>query len=94
MVRIFEENHHRDRIGESATRALEIVENVEKQLAAQTCRSWRWRIFYLRALIDREMYDRGGKLEGDVLKQAFDELTRIYHAEQAHSMPIAPPQLK
>ena len=37
------------------------------------------------------MFQRGGKLIGPVLKQAFDELTRIYHAEGGHSMPIRPP---
>jgi alpha-galactosidase len=28
------------------------------------------------------------------LKAAFEELTRIYHAENAHSMPIKPPQIR
>jgi hypothetical protein len=56
--------------------------------------AWRWRIVYLRALIDKELFERKGKREGDVLKAAFEELTRIYHAEKAHSMPIKPPQIK
>jgi hypothetical protein len=60
--------------------------------AART--AWRWRIFYLRALIDKELFERKGKLEGETLKASFEELTRICHAENAHSMPIKPPQLK
>jgi hypothetical protein len=61
----------------------------------QSARStWRWRIVYLRALIDMELFERKGKLEGVTLKSAFEELTRIYHAESAHSMPIKPPQIK
>lgn len=38
--------------------------------------------------------ERKGKLEVETLKSAFAELTRIYHAENAHSMPIKPPQLE
>ncbi len=48
----------------------------------------------LRALIDKEVFERKGKFEGDALKAAFEELTRIYHAENAHSMPIKPPQIR
>jgi len=93
VVRIFEQNHYRN-IQDSARRALELVRKAENKLTDTVKKSWRWRIFYLRALIDKEMFERRGKLEGQTLKRAFDELTRIYHAENAHSMPIKPPQLK
>jgi hypothetical protein len=33
------------------------------------------------------------KLQGKDLQEAFRELTTIYHAEHAHSMPIRPPQI-
>ena len=36
---------------------------------------------------------RSVRLEGEVLKSAFDELTRFYHAENAHSMPVQPPRV-
>jgi len=42
-----------------------------------------WRILYLRALIDKELREKQGRLEGKVLSTAFDELTRIYHAQHA-----------
>lgn len=93
-VRIFEKNHDRRRIGESALRAFELVRKAEAGMTAQARAAWRWRIFYLRALIDKELFERKGKLEGETLKAAFEELTRIYHAENAHSMPIKPPQVK
>ena len=48
----------------------------------------------VRALIDKELFERKGRLEGGTLKAAFADLTRIYHAENAHSMPIKPPQMK
>jgi hypothetical protein len=47
----------------------------------------------LRAQIDDELVRRSGRLEGDVLKAAFGELTRLYHAENAHSMPVQPPRV-
>jgi hypothetical protein len=34
-----------------------------------------------------------GKFEGQALQAAFRELTVIYHAEHAHSMPIRPPEV-
>ena len=94
VVQIFEENHRRDNIRQSALRAFEIVQSVEKQLTPHARQSWRWRIFFLRALIDRELYLNGVKYEGPTLKLAFDELTRIYHAQNVISAPLQPPQLE
>ena len=48
----------------------------------------------MRALIDKELFERKDKREGEKLKAAFEELTRIYHAENAHSMPIEPLQIR
>ena len=94
VVRLFEENHNRGKIGESARRAFELVCKTDATLTSQARTSWRWRIVYLRALIDKELFERKGKLEGETLKASFEELTRLYHAEGAHSMPIKPPQIK
>ena len=93
-IEILEANHNRKQIKTNAVEAFNLLQQAERKLTAQTLKSWRWRILYLRALIDREMYDRGGKLEGEVLKAAFNELTEIYHAQNAHSMPIRPPVIK
>jgi hypothetical protein len=94
VVRIFEQNHNRKQIKDSATLAFELVTKAETKLTKEVRSSWRWRIFYLRALIDKELFEKKGKLKGETLKAAFDELTKIYHAENAHSMPIKPPQIK
>lgn len=40
---------------------------------------------------DRELFTTKGELKGETFKQAFNELTALYHAGQAHSMPIRPP---
>lgn len=94
VVQIFEQNHKRNNIQESAIRAFELTNKAQVRLMPKVRSSWRWRIFYLRALIDKELYQRKGKLEGEKLKAAFAELTRLYHAEHAHSMPIKPPKIK
>ena len=93
-VKIFESNQDRRHIGSSAIVAFHLVKDAQQKLTLQVRQSWRWRIVYLRALIDYEMFKTKGKLEGETLKQAFNELTHIYHAEHSHSMPIRPPVIK
>ncbi len=77
--------------GPKSGEARELIEKAEARLTPQARTAWRWRILYLRTVIDTEMARRGGRIGGPILKQAFDELTRIYHAEQAHDMPVRPP---
>ena len=93
-VEILEQNHLRGRIQPSAGKAYELIRAAEQKLSPQSRKAWRWRILALRALIDHELFQRHGRLEGETLKRAFDELTAIYHAENAHSMPIRPPQIR
>ncbi|MEN6372510.1 MAG: hypothetical protein ABFD64_10920 [Armatimonadota bacterium] len=90
-VRILEANHHRDKIGESAVQACELMENVDKMLTVQARRAWRWRILFLRAQIDRELYRNGGEHRGPVLAKAFNELAEIYHAQNAFDV-VRPPK--
>jgi hypothetical protein len=93
VVEVFEKNHLRGQIGPSAEEAFERVKSIETKLTPRARAAWRWRIVYLRALIDHELLKTHGKLEGKTLRDAFRELTAIYHAEHAHSMPIRPPQI-
>ena len=93
-VKIFESNQDRKHIDSSAIVAFHLVKHAQQKLTLQVLKSWRWRIVYLRALIDCEMFKTKGKLEGETLRQAFNELTHIYHAEHSHSMPIHPPVIK
>jgi len=93
VVEAFEKNHLRKEIGPSAEEAFDRVKSIEAKLTPRARAAWRWRIVYLRALIDHELLKTHGKLEGKALQGAFRELTAIYHAEHAHSMPIRPPQI-
>ncbi|HUT24585.1 MAG TPA: hypothetical protein VM492_09605 [Sumerlaeia bacterium] len=93
-IRLLEENHPRDRIGESACRAWDLMKKSDAKLTPQARRSWRWRILYLRASIDKEMYERKGKLRGETLRQAFRELTGIYHADNALEDWLRPPEVE
>jgi hypothetical protein len=79
--------------GPDSAKAFALLQEVDAKLMPQAKAAWRWRILFLRGLIDSELFRRNDKMEGPVLKGAFDELTRIYHAENAHSMPVRPPQL-
>jgi hypothetical protein len=93
VVKLFEKNHMRDQIGESAVTACQLMEQSDAKLTPQARRSWRWRMFSIRATIDQEMYrDSQGKGRDEVFQQACAELTRISHAENAISalrpMPI------
>ena len=38
-----------------AEQAYEIVQRVDEKLSSQARRSWRWRLLYLRALLDAEL---------------------------------------
>ncbi len=78
--------------GPDSARAFALLQKAEAKLTPQAKTAWRWRILYLRGLIDSELFRRDDKMEGTVLKDAFDELTRIYHAENVHGMPVRPPQ--
>ena len=69
--------------GPKSVEAYELVHEVEQKLTPQARAAWRWRIFLLRAVIDRELHRHPGKLEGPELQRALEELTRIYHAERA-----------
>lgn len=79
--------------GPKTEQAYQMACAIEAKLPPQTKTSWRWRLLYLRTLIDRELEARRGKNEGPVLQAAYDELRRIYHAEQAHPN-VRPPMGK
>jgi hypothetical protein len=91
-IRVFEANHRRDRISQSAVGAAELIAQAEGRLPADVRSGWRWRILALRARIDRELYRHHGRLEGAELQRAFGELTSIYHAENAADA-MRPPRL-
>jgi hypothetical protein len=83
VLHTFERNHARNAVGADALTAFDAIRRVDSKLTPQATAAWRWRILYLRGLIDAELYRTRGKLEGPRLKAAFEELTRIYHARNA-----------
>ncbi len=97
-IEILEANHRRrgtrfERPPRETWEAFELLRQADRKLSPQVRRSWRWRILYLRALIDDELRRNGGKPRGPVLKEAFAEIIRIYHAEHVHTNKVAPPKL-
>lgn len=86
-VKLFEKNHARNRIDQSAVTACQLIERADARLAPQVRRSWRWRILYLRALIDREMHRNGqGEAKAEVFQRACNELIELYHAQNVWPM--------
>jgi hypothetical protein len=65
------------------------VQRVDAKLTPQAKKAWRWRQLYLRALLDSELKANGGK-PNDRCKEAFAELIKIYHAENANPA-VRPP---
>jgi hypothetical protein len=86
-VTLFEKNHLRDQIGESAVTACQLLEQADARLTPQARRSWRWRLLRIRATIDRELYRNSqGQGRSEVFRQAYEELIGISHAENARPM--------
>jgi hypothetical protein len=79
--------------GPDSEQAFALLQEVETKLTPQAKAGWRWRILYLRGLIDNELFHRHDKMEGPALKSAFDELTKIYHAENTPYDWVKPPQV-
>mgnify|MGYP001171530959 CR=1 FL=1 len=82
-IRLFEETWPGKQVGPKSVAARELLQRVEQQLSPHAKAAWRWRILWLRAVIDSELYRTQGKFRGPVLDQAWKELSRTYHADQA-----------
>jgi hypothetical protein len=99
-VAILEQNHRRNSHGRfekppvNTAEAFALLKTADGRLTPQAQRSWRWRILYLRALIDDTLVRNNGRLKGTELRQAFDELIRIYHAQNVHTNKVAPPAME
>lgn len=72
-----------------AQEAYETVQRVDGLLSPQARKAWRWRVLYLRALLDAELRANDGKPNARC-KEAFAELIEIYHARNANPA-IRPP---
>jgi len=65
-----------------AEEAYATMKRVDNLLTPQAKTAWRWRQLYLRTLLDAELKTNGGK-PNDTCNEAFAELIKIYHAENA-----------
>lgn len=71
-------------------RALQLMQQADSKLPEAAKKSWRWRILYLRALLDSRLQATRGFWGDEECEQAFRELTAIYHAQGAEYK-CAPP---
>ena len=66
----------------AAGEALDLLTQADKQLSPRARSSWRWKILYLRALVDDELVRNDFRVS-QRCDQALQELTKIYYAQQA-----------
>ena len=66
----------------------EIIQRADGELPAWAKTAWRWRLVYLRALIDAELKVNALK-PNDTVRKAIREISEIYHAEAAEA-PVRP----
>jgi len=66
-----------------AEEAYAAMQRIDGLLTPQAKKSWRWRQLYLRALLDSELKTNGGK-PNERCNEAFAELIKLYHAENAN----------
>ena len=98
VLATLERNHVRDireptpPVLTGAAEAFDRIERAERTLTSRVRAGWRWRILYLRALIDRELELNGGRFKGAAIQEAFAELSRIYHVTANTLDGIHPPR--
>ena len=66
---------------EKARLARQLANSLDGQILPSMRKSWRWRLIYLRAMIDAEIAESGTTAPQSA-KPYYDEIVRIYHAER------------
>ena len=67
---------------QAVNRTISVLQQVDRQIQPVQKDSWRWRILYLRGLIDYELVHNEFR-STERCESAFEELIRIYHAKDA-----------
>ncbi len=80
---------HTDRQSVEVERAYALIQQADTVLPPRARASWRWRILYLRAVIDHELINHDNE-PTDRCDAAYEELIRLYHVENGWFC-IAPP---
>ncbi|MHB0954985.1 MAG: alpha/beta hydrolase fold domain-containing protein [Pirellulaceae bacterium] len=91
-IQLLERHTPGERTGAGSLKARDLIAQADARLTPQARQAWRWRILFLRAQVDAQLYLNRGAMQGQVLHDAFQELTRIYHAQNAEP-PVKPPQV-
>ena len=70
---------------DKAKKALALLDTAADGLPSRVLESWRWRLLYLRAIIDVETATHPGRegVVSDRQQECFEELTGLYCAQQA-----------
>lgn len=63
-----------------AAEALELAKKLDSQILPSMKNCWRWRLLYLRAVIDNEVYS-SREIHTLLADEAYEEICRMYHAE-------------
>ncbi len=91
-IHLLEQNTPVGKVGPGSLRARQLLTEADALLTPPARQGWRWRILWLRAQVDAQLYLRRGVMQGQVLHDAFAELTRIYYAANAEPA-VRPPQV-
>ena len=66
-----------------------LIEAADRRLPAYARRGWRWRVLYVRAALDKELHESGGRPTARS-EELFAELVRIYAARGADYAVVPP----
>ncbi|MBR0298809.1 MAG: hypothetical protein IJQ93_00665 [Bacteroidales bacterium] len=61
-------------------KALALAEKIDREILPSMKNKWRWRLLYLRAVIDNQIYT-SRKLHTETADDCYREIVRIYHGE-------------
>ena len=82
LVELFEKNHRPYMMERAnADAAKRLAQKMDRDILPSMRNSWRWRLVWLRAMIDPEICGTDD-LQPDSAKPYFDELVRLYHVEK------------
>src|SRR5690606_36778896 len=73
-----------------ASQAYQCMRAVDISLPERAKASWRWRILYIRAMLDAELKRNGGAPNAACMS-GFRELMRIYHVTPKTDPAVSPP---
>ena len=81
LAHLLERNHDVFHLEDAPTaEAKALVGKMDREILPRLRKSWRWRLVYLRAMIDRGIFETKDR-QAKCLHPYFDELVEMYHAK-------------